>query len=74
MSIDSLSHTSGGGKLRFKIFDKTLNKLTFDSNELSDDQTITFEWPSQDFQPIVTAISCVGKLSSVSATLSEIVK
>ncbi|ADI30621.1 hypothetical protein [Methylotenera versatilis] len=66
--------TSGGGKLRFQIFDKTLKKLTFDSNELSDGQIITFEWPSQDFQPIVTAISGVGKSSSVSATLSEIVK
>jgi hypothetical protein len=66
--------TKGGGKLRFQIFDKILKKLTFDSNELSNGQTITFEWPSQDFQPIVTAISGVGKSSSVSGTLIEIVK
>ncbi len=66
--------TKGGGKLRFQIFDKTLKKLTFDSNELSNGQAVTFEWPSQDFQPIVTAVSGVGKSSSVSGTLVEVAK
>lgn len=66
--------SNGGGKLRFQIFDKALKKLTFDSNELSNGQEVIFEWPSKDYQPIVTVTSGVGKMSSVSGLLTEYLK
>ena len=66
--------STGGGKLRLQIIDKTTNKISYDSNELGNGQSVSFTWPSQNFQPIVTAISGVGPSSSVSGTLIEVLK
>lgn len=66
--------TTGGAKLRLQIFDKQLNQFTFDSKELINGQSITFLWPSENYQPAVTVISGVGSSSTVSGSLTEVLK
>ena len=61
--------TTGGAKLRFKLIDKQTNKITYDSRDLNNKDTVSFTWPSDDSSPILTATSGVGSTSSVSGLL-----
>lgn len=63
------AETTGGGKLRLQLFSQRRDEV-FDSGELEDRQSITFEWPAEQKQVSLTARA--GKSprgSSVSGTL-----
>lgn len=64
--------TTGGAKLRLKIIDTKLNKPVFDSNELDNNQSVTFQWPTNEYATIVFATSGIGESSSVSGTLLKV--
>lgn len=64
---------SGGGLLRIVIRDPNKNDLiVYDSKELADGQTATFNWPIDDYDFTTIAVSGVGGASSVSGTLIRI--
>ena len=58
---------------KMQIFDNTLQQIKYDSGELANGQSVIFEWPSDDYQPNITAISGVGVSSSVRGILIEVV-
>jgi hypothetical protein len=61
--------TSGGAKLRFKLIDKDTKKQAYDSQDLQNNETVTFDWPVDNFYPIVVVTSGVGDTSSARGIL-----
>lgn len=61
--------TTGGASLRFKIIDKETKKQVYDSRDLQNNESVTFEWPVDSFYPLVTVRSGVGDASSARGIL-----
>lgn len=61
--------TTGGASLRFKIIDKETKKQVYDSRDLQNNESVTFEWPVDSFYPLVTVTSGVGDASSARGIL-----
>jgi len=61
--------TTGGASLRFKIIDKETKKQVYDSRDLQNNESVTFEWPVDGFYPLVTVTSGVGDASSARGIL-----
>ena len=68
------SQASGGGQFRLQIFDNVLQQYTYDSGDLTNGQSLIFEWPSDDYQPSLTVTSGVGAYSKVRGTLVEVLR
>jgi hypothetical protein len=60
---------TGNAKLRFKLIDKDTKKQVYDSQDLQNNESVTFEWPADNFSPVVIATSGVGDSSSVRGIL-----
>lgn len=61
--------TTGGATVRFKIIDKETKKQVYDSHELQNNDSVTFEWPVDSFYPLVAVTSGVGATSSARGIL-----
>ncbi|WP_019882382.1 MULTISPECIES: hypothetical protein [unclassified Methylophilus] len=60
---------TGGAQLNLKVLDGATRKLVYETGNVPDGQSVTFEWPVDSFVPKLVLTSGVDNQSSISATL-----
>ncbi len=61
----------GGAMLNLKILDPDTRKLLYESGNISDGKSVSFDWPADKFKTKLTLTSGSEPTSSVSATLKK---
>jgi hypothetical protein len=62
---------NGGAKLRLRLVDKQTKQVLYETKDLQNDETVTFDWPADDFSSFLTVTSGVGDASSVRGVLTR---